>query len=73
MHQLKALANQTSRASQFTRTLKIQSLAPCRDLSLLEQCIRFIAWEPSADAVEAGLREHLVAAISSLKNIESVM
>jgi hypothetical protein len=32
-------------------------------------------WKPSAesDEVEAGMRKHLVPAISSLKNVENVM
>ena len=73
MYQLETLASKRSRASQFTRTVKIDNLAPCRDLALLEQCVRFIMWRPSADEVEAGLRKHLVPALSLLKNVENVM
>jgi hypothetical protein len=78
MYQLETLANKRSRASQFTRTLKIVNLAPFRrDLTLLEQleCVPFITWKPSAesDGVEAGMRKHLVPAISLLKNVQNVV
>jgi hypothetical protein len=77
MHQLETLANQRSQASQFTRTLKIVNLSPCRDLTLLGECLQYIGWEveslASADAVEAGMRTHLVPVISLLKNVETVM
>ncbi|KIL68715.1 hypothetical protein M378DRAFT_157812 [Amanita muscaria Koide BX008] len=69
MYQLETLASRRSRASQSTRTLKIANLGPCRDLTLLEQCVRFIVRKPSAaDEVEAGMRKHLDPAISLLKN-----
>ena len=74
MYQLETLASKRSRASQLTRTLKIANLGPCRDLTLLEQCVDFIVGKPSAaDEVEAGMRKHLVPAISLLKNVETVM
>jgi len=78
MYQLETLASKRSRASQFTRTLKIANLSPflCNP-TFLEQleCVSFIMWKPSAesDEVEAGMRKHLVPAISSLKNVENVM
>ncbi|KAM6502716.1 hypothetical protein JOM56_002693 [Amanita muscaria] len=74
MYQLETLASRRSRASQLTRTLKISNLGPCHDLTLLEQCVRFIVRKPSAaDEVEAGMRKHLVPAISLLKNVETVI
>jgi hypothetical protein len=82
MYQLKTLARKRSRASQFTRTLKIANLrvAPFRNNpTLLEklECMPFIMWKPSAESdgvrVEAGMRKHLFPAISLLKNVENVM
>jgi hypothetical protein len=84
MHQLETLASKRSRASQFTRTLKIANLAPFRrDLTIHVRSIHVrchcrrqtLVWKPSADygEIEAGMRKHLVPAISLLKNVENVM
>jgi len=73
INKLEALANRRSRVSKFARTVNIKSLVPCRDLTLSEYCVRFLMREASADTVEACVRTHLVAAISSLENVGSIM
>ena len=73
MNQLETLANQKSGASKCTRTLNIASLAPRRDSTRLQECVRFLMWEPNANTAEACVRRHLAAAISSLENVGSVM
>jgi hypothetical protein len=72
MHQLETLVTQRTRAPEFTRKLKIKSLAPRYDSGLITQCVQFVMGEPFASAVEEGMRKHLVRAISSLKQVESV-
>jgi len=73
IHKLEALANRRSRVSKFARTVKIKSLVPRHDLTMSEYCVRFLMWEPSTDTVEACMRTHLAAAISSLENVGSIM
>ena len=74
VRQLETLASQRSRASKFTRTLKIASLVPPHDSTLLKECVRYLVmWEPSADMAEACVRKYLATAISSMENVRSVM
>jgi hypothetical protein len=70
IRQLKALANQNSRACELTRQLKIASLYPKYDSSLTTQ---FAVREPSGKDVEDNIRKYLASAVSSLKQVESIM